>query len=110
MSERTDYSTIAERIDYTKLERKLEQLRDKPPPKKRKSVGDVLAPVREKLTELHAAGWTYAQLAEELNESGLPVKVGTLREYLGNGGHGAQRRATRQRRKRRTASATSGAR
>ena len=44
MSERTNYSTIAERIDYTKLERKLEQLRYKPPPKKRKSVGDVLAP------------------------------------------------------------------
>ena len=110
MSERTDYSTIAERIDYTKLERKLEQLREKEPPKKRKSVGDVLAPVREKLTELHAKGWTYAQLAEELNASGLPVKVGTLREYLGNGGHGTNRRATRQRRKRRTANATSGGR
>lgn len=110
MSDRTDYGTIAEKIDYTKLDKKLEQLREQEPPKKRKSAGDVLAPVRDKLTELHAAGWSYAQLAEELNGAGLPVKVGTLREYLNNGGHGAKSRATRQRRKRRTASATSGGR
>ena len=105
MNEQTDYGTIAERIDYTKLEKKLEQLREQEPPKKRKSAGDVLAPVRDKLTELHAAGWTYAQLVEELKSAGLPVKVGTLREYLGNGGHGAKSKATRRNRKRRTLSA-----
>jgi len=109
MSERTDYSAVAERLDYTKLERKLDQLRDRPPPRKRKRASDVLEPVREKLVTLHANGWSYEQLAAELNEAGVPVKVGTLRDYLGNG-HGAKNRATRQRRKRRTASATSGAR
>jgi hypothetical protein len=109
MSERTDYGTIAEKIDYTKLERKLDGLREQEPPKKRKSAGDVLAPVRGKLTELHAAGWTYARLAEELNGAGLPVKVGTLREYLGHGGHGVKPNAKRHSRKRRAAvAATAG--
>jgi hypothetical protein len=105
MSERTDYGTVAEKIDYTKLEKKLEGLREQEPPKKRKSAGDVLAPVRDKLAELHAAGWTYAQLAEELNGAGLPVKVGTLREYLGHGGHGAKPKAKRRGSKHRMASA-----
>ena len=108
MSERTDYGAVAERIDYTKLEKKLEQLREQEPPKNRKSAGDVLAPVRDKLTELHANGWSYAQLAAELASAGMPVKVGTLRQYLGNG-HGAKPSAKQQRRKRRTAStATAG--
>jgi hypothetical protein len=33
MSERTDYGAVAEKIDYAKLERKLDQLRDREPPK-----------------------------------------------------------------------------
>jgi hypothetical protein len=82
MKERTDYTAAAERIDYTKLEKKLEELREETPPKKRRSAGDVLAPVRGKLLELRAKGWTYAQLTAELNGAGLPVKVGTLREHL----------------------------
>jgi len=110
MNDRTNYGAVAEKIDYTKLEKKLEQLREQEPPKKRKSVGDVLAPVRDKLAELHAAGWTYARLAEELNGAGLPVKVGTLREYLGNGGHGAKPNGKRRSRKRRMASVTAAGR
>jgi hypothetical protein len=110
MSERTDYGTIAEKIDYTKLDKKLDGLREQEPPKKRKSVGDVLAPVRDKLAELHAAGWTYSRLAEELNEAGLPVKVGTLREYLGNGGHGAKPNGRRRGGKRRMPSAATASR
>ena len=109
MSERTNYGAVAERLDYAKLERKLDQLQDRPPPKKRKRASDVLEPVREKLVTLHANGWSYEQLAAELNEAGLPVKVGTLRDYLGNG-HGAKNRGPRKRRNRRTASAGTGAR
>lgn len=108
MSDRTDYAAMAEKIDYTKLEKKLEQLRQQEPPKKRKGIADVLGPIREKLIELHAAGWTYPRLVEELNSAGMAIKLGTLREYLGNGGHNGKRRATRARRNRRTASATSG--
>jgi hypothetical protein len=104
MNDRTNYGAVAEKIDYTKLEKKLEQLREQEPLKKRKCAGDVLAPVRDKLTELHAAVWTYAQLAEELNGAGLPVKVGTLREYLGHGGHGANTKPKRRSRKPRTVS------
>ena len=110
MSDRTDYGQVAAKLNYPALEKKLEQLRDQPPPRKRKSAGDVLAPVRDKLAELHAAGWTYAQLAEELNGAGLPVKVGTLREYLGHGGHGAKPKPKRRGSKRRTASAASAGR
>ena len=109
MSDRTNYGTIAEKIDYTKLDKKLEQLREQEPPKKRKSAGDVLEPMRDKLTELHAAGWSYAQLAEELASAGLPVKVGTLRECLGHG-HGAKPNAKRRSRKRRTLSAATAGR
>lgn len=110
MNDRTDYGQIAAKLNYSTLEKKLEQLREQEPPKKRKSAGDVLAPVRDKLAELHAAGWTYAQLAEELNGAGLPVKVGTLREYLGQGGHGAKPNAKRRSRKRRTLSAATAGR
>lgn len=109
MSDRTNYGTIAEKIDYTKLDKKLEQLREQEPPKKRKSAGDVLAPVRDKLTELHAKGWSYAQLATELASAGMPVKAGTLRECLGNG-HGAKSNAKRRSRKRRTLSAANAGR
>jgi len=99
MKERTDYQAIAERIDYTKLEKKLDELQGEPPPKKRKSAGDVLAPVREKLLELRAKGWTYAQLTAELNGAGVPVKVGTLRAYLRGAAHGANRRPAKRSRK-----------
>ena len=106
MNERTDYGQIAAKLNYSALDKKLDGLREQEPPKKRKSVGDVLAPVRDKLAELHAKGWTYARLAEELNGAGLPVKVGTLREYLGHGGHGAKSNGKRRSRKRRMASVT----
>ena len=108
MSERTDYSAMAGKVDYTRLEKKLEQLRQQEPPKKRSGIADVLDPIREKLIELHAAGWPYPRLVEELNSAGVTVKLGTLREYLGNGGHNGKRRTARTRRNRRTASATSG--
>jgi hypothetical protein len=106
MKTRTDYTQLAEKIDYTKLEKKLEQLREQQPPKKRKSAADLLAPLRDKLAELRAKGWTYAQLCAELNAVGLAVPVGTLRQYLGNGGHGAKSNAKRRGGKRRSAVAT----
>ena len=51
MTDRTNYGAVADKLDYPKLDKKLDQLREQEPPKKRKSAGDVLAPVREKLTE-----------------------------------------------------------
>jgi len=102
MNERTDYGALAEQIDYPKLEKRLEQLREQEPPRTRQRAGDVLAPVREKLLELRTKGWTYAQLAAELASAGLPVKVGTLRAYLNNGTHGANGRPKRRARKRPT--------
>jgi type II secretory pathway component PulJ len=99
MSTRTDYHQIAERIDYAKLEKKLEHLREQEPPKKRKTVADLLAPVGDKLRELHAKGWTYEQLAAELAEGGLAVKVATLRNYLSGRAHGGKKGAKRRRSK-----------
>lgn len=93
MSTRTNYGEVADQIDYPKLEKKLDQLRDQAPPKKRKSAADLLAPVREKLRELHGKGWTYAQLAEELKSAGMPVAVGTLRDYLTGREHGRKSKA-----------------
>ena len=99
MNTRTNYDQLAEKIDYTKLDKKLEQLREQEPPKKRKRAADLLAPVREKLLELHSKGWTYEQLSKELNESGLPVKIATLRGYLTNRDHGRKKAAKRSERK-----------
>ena len=99
MSTRTNYDQIAGKIDYAKLEKKLEQLREQEPPKKRKRAADLLAPVREKLLELRGNGWTYEQLAQELNEAGLPVKVATLRSYLTSRVHGRKKVAGRTGRK-----------
>lgn len=95
MSTRTNYDQLADQIDYTKLDKKLEQMRGQEPPKKRKRAADLLAPVREKLLELHGKGWTYDQLAQELNEAGLPVKVATLRAYLTNREHSRKKTAGR---------------
>jgi len=79
---RIDYTELAAQLNYAALERKLAQLGEQEPPKKRKLVRDVLAPVAARLRELHAKGWTYEQLAKELNDFGLPLKPATLRDYL----------------------------
>jgi hypothetical protein len=82
MNTRIDYEQIAAKLNYDALEKKLEQLREQEPPKKRRQVGDVLAPVEARLRELRTKGWTYEQLSKELNDFGLPVKPAALRDYL----------------------------
>jgi ribosome-binding protein aMBF1 (putative translation factor) len=79
---RIDYGQLAAKLNYAALDQKLGQLREQEPPKKRKQIGDVLAPVAARLRELRAKGWTYEQLAKELNDFGLPVKPSALRDYL----------------------------
>ena len=56
MKTRTNYGEIADGIDYAKLDKKLDELRKQEPPKKRRRAADLLAPVRDKLLELHTAG------------------------------------------------------
>ena len=79
----TDYHQIASKLNYSTLEKKLEQLRTQTPPKTRERVADVLAPIADRVLELLAKGWTYAQLAQELSDTGLPVKASTLRRQFG---------------------------
>ena len=79
---RIDYGQLAAKLDYAALDKKLEQLREQQPSKKRKQIADVLAPVEARLRDLRAKGWTYEQLAKELNDFGLPVKSAALRDYL----------------------------
>ncbi len=79
---RPDYARLAATLDGSALEKKLEELTHRTPPRKRKRLADVLSPYTDKLLKLHGLGWTYRQLAEELKASGLPVSVGTLREHL----------------------------
>ena len=79
---RPDYSRIAAELNGAALDKTLEELTQRTPPRKRKRLADVLSPYTDKLLKLHGLGWTYRQLAEELEASGLPVSVGTLREYL----------------------------
>jgi hypothetical protein len=79
---RPDYAQLAATLDGSALDKKLEELTHRTPPRKQKRLADVLSPYTDKLLKLHGLGWTYRQLAEELKASGLPVSVGTLRESL----------------------------
>jgi hypothetical protein len=99
MSTRIDYAQIAAKLDYSGLEKKLDQLGQREPPRNRKTAGDVLEPLRERLLALHHKGWSSGQLVDELKAAGVPVSPARLRECLnrwsGNG-HGVARRRTRR--------------
>jgi hypothetical protein len=99
MSTRTDYGQLADKLDYSALERKLAQLAEREPPKTRKTAADVLEPLREKLLALHHKGWSGSQLVEELKAAGVPVSPARFRECLSrwtsNGKRTAKPRAGR---------------
>ena len=82
MSTRTDYAQLAAKVDYAALEKKLSQLAQREPPKKRRTAEDLLEPLREKLLALYRKGWSSAQLVEELKAAGVPVSPARLRECL----------------------------
>lgn len=92
MNLRPDYNRIAAELNSAVLDRKLEELTHRAPPRKRKCIADLLAPFTERLLKLHGLGWTYRQLADELTAGGLPVKVGTLREHLSRSARGLKPR------------------
>ena len=89
MNTRIDYAQIAAKLDYTALDKKLSQLAEREPPKKRRTAEDLLEPLREKLLALYRKGWSSAQLVEELRAAGVPVNPARMRECLnrwtGNG-------------------------
>ena len=95
-----DYTKLAASLDYAALEKKLTQLSERQPPKTRKSVADVLEPLRERLLALHHSGWTSLQLAQELKSAGVPVSPARLRDCLntwsGDGGPPTKRPARRR--------------
>jgi len=82
MKTRIDYGQLAAKLDYPVIEKKLEQLAQKEPPKKRKTAADALEPLRERLLTLHRKGWSSGQLVEELKAAGVPVSPARFREYL----------------------------
>jgi hypothetical protein len=99
MSKRIDYEQIAAKTDYPALAKKLEQLAQGEPPKTRKTAGDLLEPLRERLLALYHNGWSSQQIADELKAAGVPVNVARVRECLNHwtkGGKGtAKRRGNR---------------
>ena len=95
MSKRIDYGQIAAKLDYATLDKKLEQLVQREPPKNRKTAIDLLEPLRERIIALHRKGWSSQQLAEELKAAGVPVNPARVRECLNRwtaGGKGAAKR------------------
>ena len=82
MSTRIDYGQIAAKTDFAALDKKLAQLAERQPPKNRKTAGDILEPLRERLLALHLKGWSSQQLAGELKTAGVPVSPARLRECL----------------------------
>ena len=106
MSNRIDYEQIAAKLDYATLDKKLEQLAQREPPKKRKTAGDVLEPLRERLLALQHKGWSSAQLAAELKAAGIPVSPARLRECMSRwtaGGNGTAKPRARRRKAKPTA-------
>ena len=99
MKTRIDYGQLAAKLDYSVIEKKLEQLGQKEPPKKRRTAADALEPLRERLLALHRKGWSSGQLVEELKAAGVPVSPARFRECLsrwtGNGRRTAKSRANR---------------
>jgi DNA-binding NarL/FixJ family response regulator len=93
MTERIDYDKVAEKVNYPALDKKLDELSKKAPPPRRKKAADVLAPVTPKLLAMHAEGWTYQQLAEELKSSGLTVTTSALRAHLSQARKGRKTKA-----------------
>ena len=93
MTERIDYTKVAASVNYPALEKKLDDLKGKTPPKRRKKVADVLDPVTPHLLELHAQGWSYQQLAHELKASGLAVSLSALRAHLTQAGKSRKAKA-----------------
>jgi hypothetical protein len=95
MSKRIDYGQIAAKLDYPTLDKKLEQLAERQPPKNRKTAVDLLEPLRERIIALHRKGWSSQQLAEELKANGVPVNPARVRECLNRwmaGGKGAAKK------------------
>jgi hypothetical protein len=110
MSKRIDYGQIAAKLDYPTLDKKLEQLAQREPPKNRKTAVDLLEPLRERIIALHRKGWSSLQLAEELKAGGVPVNPARVRECLNRwttGGKGAAKRRGAKRDKPIAASTTS---
>jgi len=109
MSKRIDYGQIATKLDYPTLDKKLEQLAQREPPKNRKTAVDLLEPLRERIIALHRKGWSSQQLAEELKAAGVPVNPARVRECLNRwttGGKGAAKRRGASKGKRAAAPAT----
>jgi hypothetical protein len=96
MSTRIDYTQIAAKLDYAVLEKKLTQLAECEPPKNRKTAGDILEPLREKLLALQRKGWSGKQLVDELKAAGVPVSPARLRECLNRWAAGGNRAAKRR--------------
>lgn len=106
MSKRIDYGQIAAKLDYPTLDKKLEQLALREPPKNRKSAVDILEPLRERLLALQRKGWNSKQLVEELKSAGVPVSPARLRECLNRWTNGGKRVAKKRGTKRGKRSAT----
>jgi hypothetical protein len=100
MNRPIDYTTLAATLDYASLDKKLSQLAEGKPSKRRKTAADVLEPLRERLLALHRNGWSSGQLVSELKAAGVPISPSRLRECLNrwsNGGNSAGRRTARRR-------------
>jgi hypothetical protein len=93
MAKRTDYAALIEKVNYSEVSKKLDELAKQPPPKRRKSAADLIAPMSDKLQELHGKGWSFEQLAVSLAEMGVPVKASVLRDLFGKSARKGKSRA-----------------
>jgi|ERR1051326_3131971 hypothetical protein len=80
MSKRINYHKISQALDYMVIQRKLDKMAVDGPPKRCRTVFEVLDPLREKLLALNRKGWTSNQLAAEMAKMGIPVSPSRIRD------------------------------
>lgn len=88
MTQRSNCSYIAAKLNYTELSRKFELLSQTEPPGSRNEALAMLEPLREKLLALHRNGWCCQPLAAELKAAGVPATVTRLSECLNHWSRG----------------------
>ncbi len=82
MTTRIDYGQIAAKLDYAALEKKLDQLTQREPPRKRKTAADVLEPLRERLLALHRKGWQQQPTGRRIEGCGCAGESGAFARVL----------------------------
>ena len=95
VNKKLNIGEIEGRVDFESVSSRLEELVENGEFRKKKTMADLLNPVREALLKARESKVSFVALAKYLNESGIPVSEPTLRQYLQKFPGGKKRRKRR---------------